>query len=102
MSAGQPLEQELKRLRAELQQKDAALLTAATIWNQLVDRESVLRAELETARSSTQSAQEELEQFWSLNTHLLDQARRERGSGKGSRKGKGGVFCGLCGSGWFY
>ena len=45
-SAGQPLERELERLQAELQKKDAALLTAA---KQLVDRESMLRAELATA-----------------------------------------------------
>ena len=100
MSAGQPLEQELERLQAELQKKDAALLTAGALGKQLVDRESVLRAELKTARSSTQNAQQELKQFWSRNTQLLDQARRGRGSGKGSGKGKGGV-CGLCGSGWF-
>ena len=100
MSAGQPLEQELERLQAELQKKDAALLTAGALGKQLVDRESVLRAELKTARSSTQNAQQELKQFWSRNTQLLDQARRGRGSGKGSGKGKGGV-CGLCGSRWF-
>ena len=70
------MEQELERLQAELRRKDAALMTAAALGKQLVDRESVLRTELETAKTSSQSAQQELKQFWSRNTQLLDQARR--------------------------
>ena len=79
-----PRARELRRLRRELERKDAELMTAARLGKGLLDREERYKRALASERAGSSTAQGELDAVWRRNAELRSQLATLQSVGRSS------------------